>query len=211
MPFSALWAMIREHRSVFIVSTVLRVAASMLPALHPYFVARLATSGSDDVGRWLLLLFGTGVAHLLLWSIGDFYNSKRVVPLTYEFKRRTFTAVWAEPYQRFVDRPSGKVASYVNDLRDHVQALWEAAHYGFLPVLSTIPVYIVLLAGSSSGNAAAYVIFLVVAGVVMTAVGRPVNTRQRRVTDRTSDNTGRVFDSAGRFVDMWGLQRAGLH
>lgn len=206
MPFSALTAMIREHRGVFVVATVLRVAASMLPALHPYFVARLATSGGDDVGRWLLLLFGTGVAHLLLWTLGDFFNAQRVIPLTYEFKRRTFAAVWSEPYQRFVDRPSGKVASYVNDLRDHTQALWEAAHYGFLPVLSTIPVYIVLLAQSSAGNAAAYVVFLVIAGVVMTAVGRPVNTRQRRVTDRTSDNTGRVFDSYANFVNVFSFR-----
>ncbi|MFT4658063.1 MAG: ATP-binding cassette subfamily B protein [Candidatus Aldehydirespiratoraceae bacterium] len=206
MPFSALRAMIREHRGVFVVATALRVAASMLPALHPYFVARLATSDGEDVGQWLILLFGTGVAHLLLWTAGDFFNAKQIVPLTYEFKRRTFTAVWAEPYQRFVDRPSGKVASYVNDLRDHTQALWEAAHYGFLPVLSTIPVYIVLLAGSSAGNAAAYVVFLVVAGVVMTAVGRPVNTRQRRVTDRTSNNTGRVFDSYANFVNVFSFR-----
>lgn len=209
MPFSALWAMIREHRGVFIVATVLRVAASMLPALHPYFVARLATSGGDGVGTWLLLLFGTGVAHLLLWTAGDFFNAKRVIPLTYEFKRRTFAAVWAEPYRSFVDRPSGKVASYVNDLRDHTQALWEAAHYGFLPVLSSIPVYIVLLVGSSSGNAVAYVVFLVLAGVVMTKVGRPVNTRQRRVTDRTSDNTGRVFDSYANFVNVFSFRGHG--
>jgi len=206
MPFAALRAMIREHRGVFAVATALRVAASMLPALHPYFVAELATSGGDEVGTWLVLLFGTGVAHMVLWTGGDFYNARKIIPLTYEFKRRTFTAVWAEPYQRFVDRPSGKVASYVNDLRDHTQALWEAAHYGFLPVLSTIPVYIVLLAGSSSGNAIAYVVFLVVAGVVMTAVGRPVNDRQRRVTDRTSDNTGRVFDSYANFVNVFSFQ-----
>ncbi len=206
MPFSALWAMVKEHRGVFVVATSVRIVASMLPALHPYFVARLATSDGDDVGRWLLLLFGTGVLHLILWTVGDFFNAKRVIPLTYEFKRRTFTAVWAEPYQQFVDRPSGKVASYVNDLRDHTQALWEAAHYGFLPVLSAIPVYIVLLAGSSSGNAIAYIVFLGVSGVVMTAVGRPVNDRQRRVTDRTSDNTGRVFDSYANFVNVFSFR-----
>ncbi|MFK7916872.1 MAG: ABC transporter ATP-binding protein [Ilumatobacter sp.] len=206
MPFAAIWAMIREHRGVFVVATIIRVAASMLPALHPYFVARLATSGGEDVGLWLVALFGTGVAHLVLWTGGDFYNAKKVVPLTYEFKRRTFDAVWDEPFQRFVDRPSGKVASYVNDLRDHTQALWEAAHYGFLPVIASIPVYVALLAQSSSGNAVSYVVFLLVAGVVMTAVGRPVNERQRRVTDHTSDNTGRVFDSYANFVNVFSFR-----
>lgn len=198
--------MIREHLGVFAISTTIRVAASMLPALHPYFLARLATSGGDGAATWLALLFATGVAHLILWTGGDFFNAKHVIPLTYEFKRRTFTAVWAEPYQQFVDRPSGKVASYVNDLREHTQALWEAAHYGFLPVLSTIPVYIVLLAQSSSGNAVAYILFLMTAGAVMTAVGRPVNKRQRLVTDRTSNNTGRVFDSFANFVNVFSFR-----
>ena len=64
--FRALRSLIAQHRSTFVVATVVRVAASMLPALHPYFVARLATSGGDDVGWNLVLLFGTGVIHLLL-------------------------------------------------------------------------------------------------------------------------------------------------
>ena len=66
--FRALGSLILEHRALFVISTIARVAAAMLPALHPYFVAQLATSGGEDVGRNLLLLFGTGVAHMLLWT-----------------------------------------------------------------------------------------------------------------------------------------------
>lgn len=204
--FRALWALMQEHRALFVVSTVVRVAASMLPALHPYFVAQLATSGGDDVGRNLLLLFGTGVGHMVLWTWCDWYTSKHVTPLHWEFKQRAFDTVWAEPYPRFVDRPSGKVASYVNDLRTHVASLWDTAHYGFLPVLATIPVYVVLFWQTAAGNAIGYLVFLALAGVVLTKLSKPLASRQRTLTDHTSNNTGRVFDSYANFVNVFSFR-----
>ncbi|MEM9040020.1 MAG: ABC transporter ATP-binding protein [Actinomycetota bacterium] len=204
--FRALGSLMREHTGLFAVSTVIRVIASMLPALHPYFVAQLATSGGDEVGLNLLLLFSTGVVHMILWTGCDYLVSTRVVPLHWEFKRRAFDTVWSEPYPRFVDRPSGKVASYVNDLQTHVASLWDTAHYGFLPVLSAIPVYIVLFWQTASGNAIGYVLFLVLAGVVLTALSRPLAERQRRLTDHTSNNTGRVFDSYANFVNVFSFR-----
>lgn len=204
--FRALGSLILEHRALFAISTVVRVASAMLPALHPYFVAQLATSGGEQVGRNLLLLFGTGVAHMALWTWCDWYTSKYVTPLHWEFKQRAFDTVWAEPYPHFVDRPSGKVASYVNDLRTHVASLWDTAHYGFVPVLATIPVYIVLFWQTAAGNAIGYVVFLVLAGVVLTKLSRPLASRQRTLTDHTSNNTGRVFDSYANFVNVFSFR-----
>lgn len=204
--FRALGSLMMEHRLLFTVSTIVRVASAMLPALHPYFVAQLATSGGEDVGRNLLLLFGTGVAHMVLWTWCDWYTSKYVTPLHWEFKQRAFDAIWSEPYPRFVDRPSGKVASYVNDLRAHVASLWDTAHYGFLPVLATIPVYVVLFWQTAAGNAVGYVVFLMLAAVVLTKLSKPLARRQRTLTDHTSDNTGRVFDSYANFVNVFSFR-----
>ncbi len=208
LSFAAARSLLVRHWAVVGFATVVRIVASALPALHPYFLAELATSIDDPerAGRFLTLLFVSGLAHLVLWSGCDYLNSVKIQPLTYEFKRLAFDTVWSEDYQRFVDRPSGKVASYVNDLRNHVQVLWDAAHYGFLPVLSAIPIYVVLLWRTSSGNALVYAAFLVGAGVVMTAVAGPVHRRQRRLTDNTSNNTGRVFDSYANFVNVFSFR-----
>lgn len=178
----------------------------MIIALHPWFLAELATSGGDEVGRWVALLFGTGVVHLLLWTGCDYYVSRNVVPLHWEFKRRAFDTVWAEPYRRFVDRPSGKTASYVNDIRNHVVTMWDTVHYGFLPVLATIPIYVVLLWQTSPGNALVYALFLVVAGSIITLLARPLNRRQRILTDGIATNGGRVFDSYANFVNVFSFR-----
>ncbi len=200
--------MIGKYRGRMAVVNLLRIVASTLPALHPYFLAEMATSADDPgrAGRFLALLFVTGFVHFLVWTLADFYMSAKIQPLTYEFKRIAFDTVWSEDYQAFVDRPSGKVASYVNDIRNHIQVLWDAAHFGFLPVLSSIPVYVVLLWRTSSGNALVYAIFLIASGVVMTMVAGPVHERQRRLTNNTSDNTGRVFDSYSNFVNVFSFR-----
>lgn len=200
--------MAAHHWSRMVFSTALRAVAAALPALQPYFLAEFATSVDDPdrAGRFLILLFVTGIVHWLLWGVCDFYVANRVNRLTYEFKRIVFDTVWAENYQHFVDRPSGKVASYVNDLRAHSHQLWESVHYGFLPMAAAIPVWAVLLWRTSAANALTYGLFLVVAAVVLAAVARPVNRRQRRLTDATATNTGRVFDSYSNFVNVFSFQ-----
>lgn len=206
--FAALRSLVRKHRGRVVFATVLRSLAAALPALHPYFLAELATSidEPDRAGRFLALLFATGLAHFVLWTICDYFVAAKINPITYEFKRLAFDTVWSEDYQHFVDRPSGKVASYVNDVRTHVQALWDATHYGFLPVLAAVPVYVALLWGTARGNAIVYAGFLIGAGVVLALVAGPVNARQRRLTDNTATNTGRVFDSYSNFVNVFSFR-----
>jgi len=206
--FAAVRSLIGQHKGRMAIATVLRAMASTLPALHPFFLAKLATSidEPDRVGFYLVLLFATGFAHFVLWTICDFYVALKLNPLTYEFKRLAFDTVWSEDYQHFVDRPSGKVASYVNDIRNHTQVLWDAAHYGFLPVLAAIPVYVFLLWSTAPGNALVYAVFLIGAGVVLALVAGPVNARQRHLTSETATNTGRVFDSYSNFVNVFSFR-----
>ncbi len=206
--FAALRSLIRLHRGPIALANAMRVAAAVLPALHPYFLAELATSidEPDRAGRFLALLFITGFAHFALWTVADYYTSIKINPIAYEYKRLMFDTVWGEDYQRFVDRPSGKVASFVNDIRAHVTALWDSAHYGFLTILATIPVYVVLLWTTARGNALVYVVFLGAAGVVLALVAGPVNRRQRLLTNNTATNTGRVFDSYSNFVNVFSFR-----
>ncbi len=206
--FAALRSLARVHWVRMVISTTIRAVASALPALHPYLLAELATSTDDPdrVRLYLVLLFSTGLIHWLLWTVCDVYISTKLNPLTWEFKRLAFDRVWAEDYQHFVDRPSGKVASYVNDLRNHTQFLFDAFHFGFLPMLATIPVYVVLLWTTAPGNALVYAGFLVVAGLVLSLVVGPVNDRQRRLTDNTATNNGRVFDSYANFVNVFSFR-----
>jgi ATP-binding cassette subfamily B protein len=206
--FAALWSMLRHHWRPNLISTIVR-AASMVPtALFPYFLAELVTS-ADDKDRaflFLMLLLGSGITHTLLWTSCDFYVSKKVIPLTYEFKRIAFNTVWDKDYRSFVDHPSGKTASYVNDMREQVEQLWDSVHFSFLPMAVSIPIYTVLLYQSAASSALLYLVFLLVAGVILIFLARPVRARRSRLTDTTATNNGRVFDSYANFVNVFSFR-----
>jgi ATP-binding cassette subfamily B protein len=206
--FAALGSLVVNNLGPNVLSTLLRVASTMLMALHPYFLAELVTSidDKDRALRFLLLLLGSGAGHMVLWTICDFLVSKQVVPLSYEFKRMAFNAVWDKDYRSFVDHPSGKTAAYVNEMRSQVEDLWDAVHYSFLPMAASIPIYVFLLIRTAPSNALGYVVFLVVAAVIMTRVAKPVNARQHHLTDTTSSNNGRVFDSYANFVNVFSFR-----
>ncbi|MDH3292939.1 MAG: ABC transporter ATP-binding protein/permease [Acidimicrobiia bacterium] len=206
--YAALWSMVGYHWRPNLVSTLVRALAMVPTALFPYFLAQLVTS-ADDKDRaflYLVLLLGSGVTHAALWTACDFYVSRRVVPLTYEFKRIVFKTVWDKNYRSFVDHPSGKTASYVNDIRDQVENLWDSIHFSFLPMAVSIPIYTVLLYGSAASSALLYLMFLLVAGVILTVLARPVRARRRHLTDTTATNNGRVFDSYANFVNVFSFR-----
>jgi ATP-binding cassette subfamily B protein len=153
-----------------------------------------------------MLLLASGVVHTALWTACDFYVSKRVIPLTYEFKRIVFNTVWDKDYRSFVDHPSGKTASYVNDLRDQSENLWSSIHFSFLPIAVSIPIYTALLWRSAASSALLYLVFLVVAGAILIVLARPVRSRRRHLTDTTATNNGRVFDSYANFVNVFSFR-----
>ncbi len=206
--FAALWSLVVHNLWPNVVSTALRTISTVFVAVHPYFLAELVTSldDRDEAYRYLLLLVGSGIAHTITWTACDFYVSKRVVPLTYEFKRIAYDAVWSKDYRSFVDRPSGKTASYVNDLRNHVEHLWDAIHFNFLPLATSLPIYVYLLYRASLSNAIGYLIFLAVAALILTLLARPVSARQQHLTDTTATNNGRVFDSYSNFVNVFSFR-----
>ena len=100
----------------------------------------------------------------------------------------------------------GKVASYVNDLRDQTERLWDALHFSFLPIGVSIPIYAALLYSTAASNALFYGLFLLVAGVVLVVLARPLRSRRRHLTDTTATNNGRVFDSYANFVNVFSFR-----
>ncbi len=206
--YAALWSMLRYHWRPNLISTLWRATAMVPIALFPYFLARLVTSGDDkdQAFLFLVLLVGSGIAHTMLWTACDFYVSKHVIPLTYEFKRIAFNNVWSKDYRSFVDHPSGKTANYVNDLRDKSENLWDIIHFSFLPIVVSIPIYTVLLYQTAASSALLYLVFLAMAAAVLVRLARPVRSRRRHLTDTTATNNGRVFDSYANFVNVFSFR-----
>ena len=206
--FAALRSLMRHHWVLMVVTTLIRVFAVVFTAVQPYFLARLVTSANDkdEAFRFLLLFLGSGIAHTVVWSTGDYVNSRWITPLAYEMKTIAFNTVWAKPYRSFVDHPSGKVGSYVNDIRENVSMLWDLWHYTFLPLAAAVPVWAYLLMRESTSNTVGYGVFMVVAAFVLARLAKPLARSQRELTNRQASNNGHVFDSFANFVNVFSFR-----
>lgn len=206
--FETLGSLILRYKWRFLLLNLLRISASLMIVVHPYFFAEFVSSidDKDRAFHYLTLLLISGGIHTVLWTVCDFAVSRWINPLSYEFKRIGFESFWKNDYAVFVDRPSGKVGSYVNDLQRHSLILWDSFHFGFLPMLSSLPVYIYLFHRASWRNSVGYAIFLLVAGAILTLASKPVKSTQHHLTDTVATNNGRVFDSYANFVNVFSFR-----
>lgn len=208
MSFAALRSLAWQYKWRFIGADILRILSTICVAIHPYFFGQLAAS-SDDKERafmFLLLLLFSGMLHGLIWNFDDYFIVKTINPLFYKIKHIAFTMFWDKDYTTFIEKPSGKVGYYINQLRTQTFELYDAYHYGFLPMFTSIPIYMYLLYTTAWQSSVIYTIFLVISLLTLIGLTRPLNKHQRTFTDHDSSNSGRVFDSYANFVNVFSFR-----
>ena len=208
MSLRALLSLIKRYKWRFALVDTLRIISAVSISFLAYFFAQLATS-IDDKPRafmFLNLIFFSGALHWLTWHVGDYIFVKIVAPTFYEFKKIAFTMFWDKDYKTFIEKPSGKVGHYVNQLRGQIRDLHDSYHYGFLPIAGAIPVYIYLFYKSAWQNSIIYGVFLVVSMFILILLTKPMSKYQRQVTDAESSNSGRVFDSFANYVNVFSFR-----
>jgi len=205
---AALRSLIWRYKWRYITIDVLRLISAVTISFLPYFFAQLATSTDDKPRAFMFLNFILlcGFIHWATWHIADYLFVKFVAPTFYEFKKIAFAMFWDKNYTTFIEKPSGKVGHYINQLRTHIVALHDSYHYGFLPIAGAVPVYIYLFYRSAWQNSIIYGAFLIISMVILIVMTRPMTKYQRRVTDAESSNSGRVFDSYANFVNVFSFR-----
>lgn len=206
--FESLRSIIWKHKLPFLTTDSLRIVSSFSMAFVPYFFAQMATSSNDKsrAFTFMILIFATGFFHWATWHIGDYLFVKTVTPVFYEFKKIAFTMFWDKNYSTFIEKPSGKVGHYINQLRSQIRDLHDSYHYGFLPLLGSVPVYVFLFYKTAWQNSAIYGVFIIVSMIALIIMSGPLTKYQRIVTDSESSNSGRVFDSYSNFVNVFSFR-----
>lgn len=192
----------------FIITDIIRILSSAAVALQPYFMGKFAASLNDKEAAFnnLVYFFIAGVIHGVLWNGNDFIVANKIIPLYHEYKKIAFKEFWTEPYTTFIEKPSGKVGYYVNQLPAQLYGLYDAYHYGFLSIATAIPIYGILLLSLAWQSTVIYMVFLTVTLVMLAFIARILATRQRAYTDVDSSNSGRVFDSYANFVNVFSFK-----
>ena len=208
MSVAALRSLVWQYKWRFILIDSLRLLSSVIISFLPYLFAQLATSADDKSRAFMFLnyILLCGFLHWITWHVADYLFVKIVAPTFYEFKKIAFAMFWDKNYTTFIEKPSGKVGHYINQLRTHILALHDSYHYGFLPIAGMVPVFMYLFYISAWQNSIIYAIFLAMSLAILITLTKPMTKYQRQVTDAESSNSGRVFDSYANFVNVFSFR-----
>lgn len=161
MSFAALRSLAWQYKWRFIGADILRILSTICVAIHPYFSDNLLRhrTTKNALLCFYSFCFFQGCFTGLIWNFDDYFIVKTINPLFYKIKHIAFTMFWDKDYTTFIEKPSGKVGYYINQLRTQTFELYDAYHYGFLPMFTSIPIYMYLLYTTAWQSSVIYTIF----------------------------------------------------
>ncbi len=193
-----------NNKSAFLVSDISRLFSSAVASLLPYFLARIATTSDDNdlLFMLLLFLFVNQIVHGIFWAFSDVMFATRINRKFYEFREVMFETVWRRKYKEFISLPSGKTAATITRVHTYLSNLYGSISWDVLPLVGSVPVFIILMFNVIIENVFMYVIFLVVVAIVLKFQLNLIKRTQSKFADADTTADGNIFDSVSNFVNV---------
>jgi ATP-binding cassette subfamily B protein len=198
----------RQYRRRMLLVGFLFAISNVLLAVIPLFIGRLTgalaaqpvNESSALLYMWLLIFCST--AHDISWRSAEFAYMKLLNPLPFRYETLLFGRVISQPYPYFVDKFTGKLASYITTITQEMRSLLEAVFYNYLSqVINLIAIAAIL----TSVNWQTGLVFLV--GIVLMVITGRVTIRnslhyEKLAADTQSTKNGKLFDAIANFVNV---------
>lgn len=193
-------------RLVFVAALFL--IANALLAIVPIFIGKLVGAlvanpiqeSQAIVYVWVLIACSSG--HDIAWRLSEIAYMKLLNPLAYRYENILFREIISKPYPYFVDKFTGKLASYIGTISQEMRGLVEAVYYNYISQVVNIVAITFIL---SSINWQTGLIF-VVGIVVMVGVGRYTVRNslkyEKIAADTLSTKNGKVIDAIANFINV---------
>ena len=187
------------------------VLSNLLLAIVPVFVGRLVgtlAAGSHQnayVYVWILVACSTG--HDLLWRVSELLYRRYLNSVSFEYETLVFSQAINKPYPYFVDKFTGKLASYTNSLGQEFREFMEHVFWEYAGhAVNLVSVCIILTAINWQTG------FVFTGGLILLFVTGMLtmhnSTRYEKVwSDVRSTKNGKIFDALANFVNVKSFQK----
>lgn len=184
------------------------IVADILLAIIPVFVGKLvgvlATAPVDEhqafIYVWTLIACSTG--HDIVWRASEFLYMKLLNPLAYRYENIVFRHVINMPYPYFVDKFTGKIASYINLLGQELRYFMENIYWNYTNEVVRLVVIAAVLTAVNWQTGAIFI-----GGILlMLLVGRYTIRNSAKFekveADVQSTKNGKIVDAIANFVNV---------
>src|SRR5690349_8712819 len=126
------WSFLQPHRITLVLVIAVFMISNLALSVIPYFIGRfigaLAASPIErhDAFFYFWCLVGLSSLHDLGWRLSEYLYVRYINPLKFDYETLLFQTVILRPYHYFVDKFTGKVASYTTTLSDELGMLLES-------------------------------------------------------------------------------------
>ncbi len=197
-----------QYRSIYAVLLLLFFVSGVTINFTPYLVGKLTealTSYSGDREYvWLVtaLFISCNLIHWASWHLAEFLYSRYLLKKLYNFELWIFEQIIGREYDYYVDRFSGKIASYVTTLGREFREIVAQSFYNYLQQLIFIPILVMTLFSVNRLTAIVFVVsmLLMLVGATLTINGMVES--EARSTDESGNVSGFSFDSFANFVTV---------
>ena len=182
--------------------------ANISIAVLPYFVGRIAGLVSEanvDYGQLkilLIIMVALNLVHSLTWRVYGLLEVFVQTPVLYKVRDITQKYVWGFKYEEFVQRPSGKVASALDEVYAKLMTIFIDFGEEDIDKLVRFPVFIGILFLSTKENAVLFSVFLIILVITSYFSLKRVKSTANIHSDMKSTVAGRQFDSISNFVNV---------
>ena len=202
------WAYLKQFKLRLFLILPIFMSANLALAFIPLFIGGLIDAASadpivsSDVWRFVIILVICSSLHDILWRVAEFSYMRWLLPIPFHYENGIFKRIILKPYEYFVGKFTGKVASYVTTLRKEFEdlldkVLWE---YVRLTIEAVSVVFIMFTINLTTG-----LVFLT-SVIMLYLIGRFTirnNLKFEAVyTDADSTKTGKIIDVFGNFVNV---------
>src|SRR4051794_37060452 len=154
------WSFLTAHRITLSLVVAVFMVSNLVLAVIPYFIGRfIGALAASPIHRhdafvyfwWLIALSSL---HDLGWRLSEYLYVRYINPLKFDYETVIFQTVIQRPYHYFVDKFTGKVASYTTTLSDELGILLESLCFNYsgeavgLVAVTAIMVSVNLLTGA---------------------------------------------------------------
>ena len=196
------------HKRMYGFVLILFFIAGLAINLVPYMTGLLTTAVTTtpiDAGRiWYIafLFISCNLVHWFFWHVAEYVYSQYILRDLFQFDSWVFRQVISRDYDYYVNRFSGKISSYMSSLGREFREFVQLVFYDYLQQLIFLPVLLITLWTVNGLTASIFTISIFVMLYVSTKKLPPVLKQEARVTDRSGDVSGIVFDAFSNYVSV---------
>jgi len=203
---------LRSHRRALVVVVASFMLADLALSVIPYFIGKFIGALAahplqrHDAFVYFWVLVALSSVHDLGWRLSEWLYVRHINPLRFDYESILFQTVIRKPYHYFVDKFTGKVASYTTTLSEELGILLETLCFNYTGEVVSLIAVTAIMASVNWLTGAVFAACLLLMYFTGRLTVRRSTDAEKDFADVKSTKNGKIIDIVGNFVNVKSFQ-----